>query len=150
MGWYDEKVWNLKVYWTRCFKLLITKPSRRTSERLFICPHWSPYFESLCRQGNNYGGQYRDVWGFSRGSPVSSISSHQYSSLFKPTPSSCHFIFSYINFMSSFTSFTVTKNSCFGASPVYNREVGGGGEEGRSPSAPPLVSETQWTSSRAT
>ena len=44
--------------------------------------------------------------------PVSPVSSHQRSPFFN-SPTSCHFIFSFIHFMSSFTSFMVRKNSWF-------------------------------------
>ena len=49
--------------------------------------------------------------GFPRSSPVSPISSHQHFPIFNPLPSPCHFIFSFIHFMPSFTPFTVRKNS---------------------------------------
>ena len=59
--------------------------------------------------------------------------------LIPPTVStSCYFIFSFIRFMPSFTSFMVRKNSCFGAPPVYKQPAALEDEAGCAPSATPL------------
>ena len=111
---------------------------------MFVWNIW----DSRCRQGTIIAVSISRFWSFSRNTAVSPVSSHKHSPLFIP-PSSCHFIFSFINFMSSITLFMVGKkiyclvhHSCT-IIPVV------GGRSGHAACALPLDSVPQWTSSRA-
>ena len=74
-----------------------------------------PNSESRCHQGTIV---VNSVGIFSRCSPVSPFSSNQHSPL--SIPPLCHIIFSFMHFMSTFTSLMVKKHSLFDILPVYN------------------------------
>ena len=94
------------------------QPSRCRAVKPLVSPYWGPEFEYQCRQRDNCGGKV-EIFGVFLGALTFLHFHPKTFSTFNP-PSSCHFIFSFIHFMSSFTSFMVRKNCWFGAPPVYN------------------------------
>ena len=81
-------------------------------ERLDISSSLPSGVPSLCPQKVSYGGQCREFWSFSRGSPVSSILSHKHTPIFNLPPMLFHIhINSFFHLMLCFTSFIVRKSS---------------------------------------
>ena len=105
-----------RLFWIIVY---LTWPSKLTMRSL-ACPYRCSDFEFRCRQGTIVGNVkffFRDYSGISC-FPI--FNPPTLSTLNSLPPTSRNFIFSFIDFMPSFTSFMLGKIVGFGVSSVYN------------------------------